>query len=212
MVAAFYYGLKYTNTKKLYAYNTGILCLLFVLIGSSTWLMLPIRANANVVINENNPSSARELLAYYNLEQYPETHLFYGPLFTEQYTGLDENNPYVDDKPKYEKDEVNGTYIIVNQYKNAKQNYNSEQAAFLPRMWSGENAENYLLFTGYLDFSIKPEYQGEARLEKSILDFKNDVAQGRIDYEDYNDFLKQFGTVLNIEKPSLASNIYLNTN
>ncbi|SFI49520.1 Protein of unknown function [Olleya namhaensis] len=207
LVAAFYYGLKYTNTKKLYAYNTGILCLLFVLIGSSTWLMLPIRANANVVINENNPSSARELLAYYNLEQYPETHLFYGPLFTEQYTGLDENNPYVDDKPKYEKDEVNGTYIIVNQYKNAKQNYNSEQAAFLPRMWSGENAENYLLFTGYLDFSIKPEYQGEARLEKSILDFKNDVAQGRIDYEDYNDFLKQFGTVLNIEKPSLASNI-----
>ena len=207
LVAAFYYGLKYTNTKKLYAYNTGVLCLLFVLIGSSTWLMLPIRANANVVINENNPSSARELLAYYNLEQYPETHLFYGPLFTEQYTGLDENNPYVDDKPKYEKDEVNGTYIIVNQYKNAKQNYNSEQAAFLPRMWSGENAENYLLFTGYLDFSIKPEYQGEARLEKSILDFKNDVAQGRIDYEDYNDFLKQFGTVLNIEKPSLASNI-----
>ena len=207
LVAAFYYGLKYTNTKKLYSYNTGILCLLFVLIGSSTWLMLPIRANANVVINENNPSSARELLAYYNLEQYPETHLFYGPLFTEQYTGLDENNPYVDDKPKYEKDEVNGTYIIVNQYKNAKQNYNSEQAAFLPRMWSGENAENYLLFTGYLDFSLKPEYLGEARLEKSILDFKNDVAQGRIDYEDYNNFLKQFGTVLNIEKPSLVSNI-----
>ena len=34
--------------------------------------MLPIRANANVVINENNPSSARELLAYYNLEQYPK--------------------------------------------------------------------------------------------------------------------------------------------
>ena len=44
------------------------------------------------------------LLAYYNLEQYPETHLFYGPLFTDQYTGLDENEPYVDDKPKYEKD------------------------------------------------------------------------------------------------------------
>ena len=32
--------------------------------------MLPIRANANVPVNENNPSSARELLAYYNLEQY----------------------------------------------------------------------------------------------------------------------------------------------
>ena len=207
LIAAFYYGLKYTRAKKLYHINTGIICLLFVLIGSSTWLMLPIRANANVVINENNPSSARELLAYYNLEQYPETHLFYGPLFTDQYTGLDENEPYVDDKPKYEKDEATGKYIIVNDYKRAKQNYNSKQAAILPRMWSGENAENYMLFTGFLEFSLKPEYQGEDRLVQSMIDFKSDVAKGVIDYEDYHNFLKQFGQFINIEKPSLASNI-----
>lgn len=207
LVAAFYYGLKYTRAKKLYDVNTGILCLLFILIGSSSWLMLPIRANANVVINENNPSSARELLAYYNLEQYPETHLFYGPLFTDQYSGLDENEPYVDDKPKYEKDETSGKYIIVNDYKRAKQNYNSEHAAVLPRMWSTENAENYMLFTGFLDFRIKPAYQGEPRLEQSILDFKNDVVKGRIDYEDYHNFLKQFGQFLDIEKPSFGDNL-----
>ena len=47
------------------------------MIGFSSWLILPIRANANVVVNENNPSNARELLAYYNLEQYPRTYLFY---------------------------------------------------------------------------------------------------------------------------------------
>ncbi|HIC31664.1 MAG TPA: DUF2723 domain-containing protein [Flavobacteriaceae bacterium] len=207
LVAAFYYGLKYTRAKKLYDFNTGILCLLFILIGSSSWLMLPIRANANVVINENNPSSARELLAYYNLEQYPETHLFYGPLFTDQYSGLDENEPYVDDKPKYEKDETSGKYIIVNDYKRAKQNYNSEHAAVLPRMWSTENAENYMLFTGFLDFRIKPAYQGESRLEQSILDFKNDVVKGRIDYEDYHNFLKQFGQFLDVEKPSFGDNL-----
>lgn len=207
LVAAFYYGLKYTRAKKLYDVNTGILCLLFILIGSSSWLMLPIRANANVVINENNPSSARELLAYYNLEQYPETHLFYGPLFTDQYSGLDENEPYVDDKPKYEKDETSGKYIIVNDYKRAKQNYNSEHAAVLPRMWSTENAENYMLFTGFLDFRIKPAYQGEPRLEQSILDFKNDVVKGRIDYEDYHNFLKQFGQFLDVEKPSFGDNL-----
>lgn len=207
LVTAFYYGLKYTRAKKLYDVNTGILCLLFILIGSSSWLMLPIRANANVVINENNPSSARELLAYYNLEQYPETHLFYGPLFTDQYSGLDENEPYVDDKPKYEKDETSGKYIIVNDYKRAKQNYNSEHAAVLPRMWSTENAENYMLFTGFLDFRIKPAYQGEPRLEQSILDFKNDVVKGRIDYEDYHNFLKQFGQFLDVEKPSFGDNL-----
>jgi hypothetical protein len=98
-LALIYYGLKYTRQKGYIHLNTGLsFVLMFIIIGFSSWLLLPIRANANVVINENNPSSARELLAYYNLEQYPETHLFYGPQFTDQYSGLDENNPFVDDK------------------------------------------------------------------------------------------------------------------
>ncbi len=207
LVALIHYALKYTRKKKYVHLNTGILCLTFVIIGFSTWLMLPIRANANVVINENNPSSARELLAYYNLEQYPETHLFYGPLFTDQYAYLDEQNPYADDKPKYEKDEEKGVYTIVNDYRNAKQNYNSKHAAILPRMWSPEHAENYMMFSGFLDFNLKPEYQMENELRSAIANFKNDVLQGNVDYEDYNNFLKRFKSYIDIEKPSLGSNI-----
>ena len=207
LVAIIYYALKYTRQKQYTHLNTGILCLTFVIIGFSTWLMLPIRANANVVINENNPSSARELLAYYNLEQYPETHLFYGPQFTDQYAYLDENNPYIDDKPKYEKDYETGKYVVVNDYKNAKQNYNSEHASYLPRMWSPEHAENYMLFSGFLNFKLKPEYQMENELRTAISRFKNDVVEGNVDYEDYNDFLKKFKSYIDIEKPSFGSNI-----
>ena len=104
LVSFFYYLLSYTIKNNLKTINTISLCVLFILIGFSSWIMLPIRANSDVVINENDPSDARQLLAYYNLEQYPKTHLFYGPLFTDQYSGLDEENPYKDDKPKYEKD------------------------------------------------------------------------------------------------------------
>ncbi|MEO6347241.1 MAG: DUF2723 domain-containing protein [Aquaticitalea sp.] len=207
VIGLFYYGLNSSRKKGHIHANTLILCLLFIFVGFSSWVMLPIRANANVVINENNPSSARELLAYYNLEQYPETHLFYGPLFTEVYTGPDENEPYVDAKPKYEKDEKTGKYVIVNDYKNATQNYNSEQAAFLPRMWSSENAESYMMFTGLLDFTLKPEYQMENKLRSIVADFKKNVSEGKVDYEDYNNFLKQFGSYLDIEKPSLAQNL-----
>jgi hypothetical protein len=207
VVAAIHFGLKYTREKKYKHLNTAILCITFVSIGFSSWLLLPIRANANVVINENNPSSARELLAYYNLEQYPETHLFYGPLFTDQYAYLDENNPYVDDKPKYEKDEEKGEYIIVNDYKDAKQNFNSKQAAILPRMWSGEHAENYMMFSGFLDFKLKSEYQMENQLRSVVSDFKNNVSQGNVDYEDYNNFLKKYKNYIVIEKPSLWTNI-----
>ena len=207
IVAIIYYGLKYTKQKGYKHLSTGILCIAFIIIGFSSWLLLPIRANANVVINENNPSSARELLAYYNLEQYPETHLFYGPQFTDQYAYLDENNPYVDDKPKYEKDEAKGKYVIVNDYKNAKQNYNSKHASILPRMWSGEHAENYMMFSGYLDFKLKPDYQMQNELRTLVANFKNDVTQGNVDYEDYNNFLKRYKNYIDVEKPSLASNI-----
>jgi hypothetical protein len=230
LVGLITYGLKYTRKKHFVHLNTAILCLTFVIIGFSTWLMLPIRANANVVINENNPSSARELLAYYNLEQYPETHLFYGPQFTDQYAYLDENNPYIDDKPKYEKDEEKGEYVVVNDWKKAKQNYNSKHASILPRMWSAEHAENYMMFSGFLDFKVKPDAQNTyyrsainagateeqaktyalnqiTKYKAQLNDFKNQVAQGNVDYEDYNNFLKKEKSLIEVEKPSIISNV-----
>ncbi|HET8887207.1 MAG TPA: DUF2723 domain-containing protein [Salinimicrobium sp.] len=207
IIAAFYFGIKYTRRKHFYQLNTLLLCILFILIGFSSWMMLPIRANAQTVINENNPNNARELLAYYNREQYPETHLFYGPQFTEIYGGLDENNPYIDDKPKYEKDVEAGEYVIVNEYENVKQNTSDEHKAFLPRMWSTEHAANYMEFTGPLDFTIKPEFQSNRELVAAVGAFKRDAAKGRIDSEDYENFLSQFREYLDIEKPSFASNI-----
>ena len=208
LVSIIVLGIRYTRKKNYINLNTALLCVTFVIIGFSSWIMLPIRANANVTVNENNPSSARELLAYYNLEQYPKTHLFYGPQFTDQYAGLDENNPYVDDKPKYEKDKALGKYIIVNDYKKGLQNYNSKHASLLPRMWSSEHAENYMMYAGFLDFSIKTEHQMQNELRSVINNFRNAVANGEVDYEDYHGFLKKYGRYIDIEKPSLIKNIY----
>ena len=208
LVGFIIFGIRYTRKKNYVNLNTALLCVTFIIIGFSCWIMLPIRANANVTVNENNPSSARELLAYYNLEQYPKTHLFYGPQFTDQYAGLDKNNPYVDDKPKYEKDEALGKYVIVNDYKNGLQNYNSRHASLLPRMWSSEHAENYMMYAGFLDFSIKTEYQMQNELRSAINDFRNAVANGEVDYQDYHSFLKKYGRYIDVEKPSLIKNIF----
>lgn len=206
-LALFYFGLKYTHKKNYVDANTLLLCVLFIFVGFSSWLMLPIRANAGTVINENNPNNARELLAYYNREQYPETHLFYGPQFTESYVGLDPQNPYKDDKPKYEKDEAIGKYIIVNEWKNAGQNTDDAQKAFLPRMWSMEHASNYLEFTDGLEFGIKREYRNEDRLIEEVSKFKEAYANGLVDGEDYHDFLSRFGPFLDIKKPSFVDNM-----
>lgn len=231
VISAFYFGINYTRKKGLTHINTLALCLLFVFIGFSSWMMLPIRANAHVIINENDPSDARELLAYYNLEQYPETHLFYGPQFTEAYSGQDEDTPFVDDKKNYEKDIENGKYIIINDWEKAKQNYNSEHASFLPRMWSTEHAENYMMFTGLIDFKVKPtlgteiynsyvnggfpeeeassraSYQMQA-INDMVSKFRMSIAQGQVDYKDYDKFLKENAqSYLEVEKPSFLDNV-----
>ncbi|MDN3723320.1 DUF2723 domain-containing protein [Aequorivita sp. SDUM287046] len=206
-VVLFIIGLRFTRRRGYAQLNTLLLCVLFIFIGFSSWLMLPIRANAGTVINENNPNNARELLAYYNREQYPETHLFYGPLFTESYVGLDEDNPYRDEKPNYEKDEATGKYVIVNNYKNAAQNTEDSQKGFLPRMWSTEHSKNYLEFTNGLDFSIKSEYLSEPRLVEEVNKFKQAYNQDLVDKEGYDKFLKNFSQYLDIQKPSFLQNI-----
>jgi hypothetical protein len=149
LVAVFYFGLNYSRKKKYYTANLLLLSVLFIMIGFSSWLMLPIRANANTTINENNPSSARELLAYYNREQYGDANVFYGSYYSE--TGeRDKTNPTQDAKPKYEKDEKAGKYVIVNNYKDALPNYSDKHKGIIPRMVDPTESvvQNYKIIAG----------------------------------------------------------------
>ena len=207
IVAFFYFGLNYTRKKEMVFYNTLILCTLFILIGFSTWIMLPVRANADVVINENKPSDAAEVLAYYNREQYGEQKLFYGSQFSDTYSGLDEENPYKDGKPNYERDYASGKYIITNNYINSEQNTDDNHKALLPRMWSSDHSENYMTFTEPLEFRVNPEYAEEDQLIQLVSDFRAAYQAGHVDMEDYDKFLKTYGEYLIIEKPSFINNI-----
>jgi hypothetical protein len=218
IVAGFYFGLSYTKKKKLVKFNTLLLSILFILIGFSTWIMLPVRANSNININENKPSDAAEVLAYYNREQYGETKLFYGPQYSNAYAGADEENPYSDDKPNYERDEKTGKYIITNNYKNANHNPNSKHNAFLPRLWSEEHAKNYMTFTKPLEFSVNheafyDEETGETDEDKLgqfteiVSDFRSQFASNKLGLDEYEEFLKTYGDYLTIEKPSFSDNM-----
>ena len=207
LVAIIYYTLNYSYKKKLYLMNLSLLCLTFIFIGFSSWLMIPIRSNADTVINENSPKDARSLLAYYNLEQYPDTYLFYGPMFSDIYAGQDSDIPYKDDIPKYERDYKINKYIIVNDWKNGKINSNRNHEGFFPRMWSSGNATNYMNYFGFLEFEIKNEYKNESQIVDLVSSFKNRIIEDDVDADDYNEFLTNFGSYLDIEKPSLMTNI-----
>ena len=203
----FVYCLRITKARGWVNVNTGILAILFVFLGFSSWIMLPIRANANTVINENAPTDARQLLAYYNLEQYPETKLFYGPFFSDMYAGQDEKEPYIDDKPKYERNYKTGKYNIVNYWENARINSNSEHRGLLPRLWSMEHAGSYMDFTQPLEFEIAPRYRNNEQLRARVAEFRADAEEGIVKGEEYHNFFKSFGPYLDIEKPSFWSNL-----
>lgn len=205
--AVFFFGIRYTRRRDFFQLHSLLLSLLFLLIGFSGWLMLPIRANANTVINENRPDDARELLAYYNREQYGETHLFYGPQYTETYASLDPENPFKDDRPNYERDEELGRYVIANDYENARQNLDDRHKTFLPRMWSTRHATNYMRYAGFPEFRIKPEYQHEDQLLAAVADFREKITSGTVGPEGYHRFLSDFSQYLRVEPPSFLSNL-----
>ena len=207
LILTIYYLLNKSFRENKYMLNTITLCVTFIFIGFSSWLMIPIRSNANTVINENAPSDARSLLAYYNLEQYPDTYLFRGPMYSDIYSGQDDNEPYKDDKPKYERDYKKNKYIVVNDWKKGKLNNNKEHVGFFPRMWSSENAVNYLDFTGFLDFSIKNEFKDQEQLIELVNQFKSSVDENDITSEEYHQFLSTYGSYLDISKPSLIANL-----
>lgn len=207
LIGFFYFGLRYTRDKGYIQLNTLLLSILFIFVGFSTWMMLPIRANANVVINENKPSDAREVLAYYNREQYGVNPLFYGPQFTDIYAGLDAENPYMDKAPDYERDYKSGKYVIVNNYKNAVQNSDDNQKSILPRMWSTDHAANYMSFTNPVAFRLNPEYAHEKELVQIVNEFKTAYNQNQIDMDGYHKFLKAYSEYLIIEKPTTGDNL-----
>ncbi|WHT40911.1 DUF2723 domain-containing protein [Myroides sp. mNGS23_01] len=203
------FGLYYTRKKGYAMINTLILTLVFVCVGLTAWLMLPIRANANVTINENTPSDAAELLAYYQREQYGDESIYYDSYFTKAYVGLDKNNPWKDDKPNYERDYKTGKYVVVNEWKNAGQNFDEKHKGFLPRMWSTDKNHriNYMRYSKPLSFNIAQGYTNNEQLIYLDQGVKQKLASGEFGVEELDNFFSQYGQALDIEVPSFADNM-----
>ncbi len=201
-IGAFWYGLSYTRKNNFKTANTIVLCGMFLFFGFSSWIMLPIRANSNVVINENNPSDARSLLAYYNREQYPGVDSpIYGAYYSNLFAPAGDD---IDEKPKYEKNYTLGKYEIVNYYEDALQGPNPDHMGFLPRLWSEQHAENYMKYYGALEFRTKTSNE---ELRQAVNQLRTGYANGEIDTAQYIGFLRQFDEYIEVEPPSVWDNI-----
>ncbi|GAA4367007.1 DUF2723 domain-containing protein [Hymenobacter saemangeumensis] len=130
-VGLIYFGFKlsYTNGSRLL--NTAMLCLVFILIGYSSYLVVPIRSSFHPTINENNPEDVLSFVSYLKREQYGSRPLLYGPQFNAQ--PVDQK----DGAPRYTRDPQSGTYKEV--LPRAKEPiYADADMMLLPRLYSYE--------------------------------------------------------------------------
>jgi hypothetical protein len=178
------WGLWYSEKKKKRLLNTGLLSLVFILIGYSTFLILPIRSNANPPIDENDPEDAVALLAYLNREQYGSNPLIYGQYFNTQATGYKDGSPvyvrrYVvtgsigdiksfctkfdatqfieSAKGKHGDLKIKERYEIGDARKDALPVYAADQCTLFPRMWNTEdrNVRQYKHWAGLTGEDVK---------------------------------------------------------
>lgn len=90
MFGAIIAGVVYSIRTKNITLNTGMLMVVVIFIGFSSYLMIPIRSQANPPIDENNPEDSQTFISYMKREQYGNRPLFRGPLYNARPVGLQE--------------------------------------------------------------------------------------------------------------------------
>ncbi len=214
MIALCYFGIKYAIKTKKNIYQTIALSVVYMIIGFSCWMVIPIRANANPPMNLNNPDTAIGMLDYYNREQYGDWPTSYGQNYTAylDYNGMEKNEDGSFKVNKtghvYEKDEKTGRYIITNDRFNYV--YNKSHVSFMPRMFNEDKTvmSNYISMYGAPDFSYNYDNEDIADNPQA----KQIFEELRAKYEDksitVDDYLKvKPYNLIKVQRPSLSQNL-----
>ncbi|WP_294312251.1 DUF2723 domain-containing protein [uncultured Chryseobacterium sp.] len=214
MVGICYFLISYTRKMKKNVFQTIALSIVFMMIGFSCWMVIPIRANANPPMNLNDPDNAIGMLDYYNREQYGDWPTIYGQNYTAflDANGIEKNEDGSFKTTKtgeiYEKDEKTGTYRKTGDRFNYV--FNKAHVGFMPRMFNEDKdvMANYISMYGAPDFTFNYGNEDVANSPEA----KQIFDELRKKYEDGSitaaDYLKvRPYNLINVQKPSLAQNL-----
>ncbi|REC74345.1 DUF2723 domain-containing protein [Chryseobacterium elymi] len=214
MAAMSYFMVKYARKVKRNVFQTVALSVVYMIIGFSCWMVIPIRANANPPMNLNDPDTAIGMLDYYNREQYGDWPTIYGQNYTAflDANGMEKNEDGSFKTKKtgeiYEKDEKTGTYRKTGDRFNYL--FSKSQISLMPRMFNEDKdvMANYISMYGAPDFTFN--YANEDVADNP--EAKQIFDELRAKYEDKTitaaDYLKvKPYNLINVQKPSLAQNM-----
>lgn len=126
--AVLFYAFSFAARKNLRWMNTALLCFVFILIGYSSYLMIPIRSAYNPTIDENDPENIVSFVSYLKREQYGDRPLLYGPQF----------NAQVIDEKVVGKTWRKGVDKYEEGLPKTEPVYDPKDMALLPRIYSGQ--------------------------------------------------------------------------
>ncbi|BAP31119.1 uncharacterized protein CHSO_2082 [Chryseobacterium sp. StRB126] len=209
-----YFMIKYARKLKKNIYQTIVLSVVYMVIGFSCWLVIPIRANANPPMNLNNPDTAIGMKDYYNRVQYGDWPTTYGQNYTAALDrkGLEKNDDgsykreITDDI--YEKDEKSKTYRKTGERFNYV--YNKSHMSFMPRMFSEDKEvmANYISMYGAPDFTFNydnAEVADDPQAKRVFEELRAKYEDDSITVEDYMK-VKPYD-LINVQRPSFAQNM-----
>ncbi|ROI04932.1 DUF2723 domain-containing protein [Chryseobacterium sp. G0240] len=214
MAAICCFMIRYAGKTKRNLYQTIALSVVYMIIGFSCWMVIPIRANANPPMNLNDPDTAIGMRDYYNREQYGDWPTIYGQNYT---AFLDKNGMEKNEDGSYkreitgdiyEKDEKTGTYRKTGERFNYV--FSKSHISFMPRMFNNDDEvmANYIALYGAPDFTFNYDNEDVADNPEA----KRIFDELRVKYEDDSitaaDYLKvKPYDLIKVQRPSFAQNM-----
>jgi len=140
--------------------NTSILCLLVILIGYSSFALIPIRSTANTPMDQNSPEDVFSLADYLNREQYGDTPLFFGKTYASEVKRDAQGKP-IEEKVKVKYDKiVKKSDSEKDKYFEASTTptYGYSNSMLFPRMHSNDprHIEGYKMWGGIKNEKVAP--------------------------------------------------------
>ncbi|MBA3827483.1 MAG: DUF2723 domain-containing protein [Taibaiella sp.] len=145
------WALMFAKRKGKYLLHTGILCIMFIVIGYSSYIVPVIRSRADVPIDMTNPDNALSLKSYVSREQFGEQPLLFGQDFDTQPIGYDSKGPVYSQTKKDGKD----FYEVVGEKREPK--YDPATLRFFPRVYENNDPSHAQFYRNYLGLA-----QGES--------------------------------------------------
>ncbi len=135
------------GTKKISNHFINLLssCLFAIIIGFSSYAVIPIRSNENPPMDENSPNNFFSLASYLNREQYGDKPLFYGQTYASELERTADGSPVVtSSKKKYGKiiktnPSDKDRYVV----ESTSQKYKYSHNMLFPRMTSDKSNPLY---------------------------------------------------------------------